>query len=449
MKRRKFIKKAAAATAGSIITPYILPSGRLFAQSGTRIVNHVVLVLFAGGIRNQESVEKAFISEQIGQTETGNVMENLLSGAPPNYGVIQDPFAQSGFNNWAPVLSDPVANNATLFQEMEYKEGSTGHYAGHLVAITGNYSDSGVNLNVNPEQPTIFEYYRKHSSKSAINAWWLSEGLGPYPSLNYSQHPSYGSIYGANYLRPASIFSDDFDYFQNVPSYQPDDVARIRKMRDFLNNNFDKAANELPGIQNTEEERDQIKQFILDTYDKAFNQQLDYPTENNNAFELTGDLINVTAAWEVLKTFAPELTVINTFNLDVCHSDFTSYLWYLHRADFGIGWLWDKIQSDPVLKDDTIMICVPEHGRNSAPNSLVDNNGLAAYDHTSDDNSRRIFALVAGPSGKVNQGQVVGSIGNPVGEIIDVAPTIAKILGFDADIPGGLLPGKSLDQAFV
>ena len=56
MKRRDFIKKSALATAGVIAAPYLLPSGRLYAASGTRRVNHVVFCLYAGGVRNLESV---------------------------------------------------------------------------------------------------------------------------------------------------------------------------------------------------------------------------------------------------------------------------------------------------------------------------------------------------------------------------------------------------------
>ncbi len=71
MKRRGFIKKATAATAGAFMAPYILPSGRLFAATGTRIVDHVVFCLFAGGVRNLESVHKA----------DGNLMPNTILGS--------------------------------------------------------------------------------------------------------------------------------------------------------------------------------------------------------------------------------------------------------------------------------------------------------------------------------------------------------------------------------
>ena len=82
-------------------------------------------------------------------------------------------------------------------------------------------------------------------------------------------------------------------------------------------------------------------------------------------------------------------------------------------------------------------------------NSLIDANGLAAYDHTSDANSREIFSLIVGPSGVINQNQSFGTAGTPIGESIDVVPTIAHILGFYDDIPTGMLPGRILTEAFV
>ena len=57
MKRRAFIKGMGLAAAGAFAAPYILPSGRLFAATGARKANHVVFCLFAGGVRNLESVQ--------------------------------------------------------------------------------------------------------------------------------------------------------------------------------------------------------------------------------------------------------------------------------------------------------------------------------------------------------------------------------------------------------
>jgi hypothetical protein len=445
MDRRKFISKTALATAGAFVVPYILPSGRLFAASGVRLANHVVFVLFAGGIRNQESVKQQYLLDQ-GVATTGNVMPNMLTGSQPTQNLV--------YQKWTPVLTTPLQQQGTLFKEMRYKDGPTGHYNGHTVGMTGAYTYTGLNLNINPEKPTIFEYYRKHyePEKSAINAWWLSEGLGPYPSLNYSRHEHYGSQYGANYMRPATTFGQlGVDYYSNLVNYQPDDVGRIRNVRDYLNANFDKEAADLPGIQNTEADRDRIRQFITGIIQGT--NPVEFPTPTGTATGATGDLVNIAAAWKVLQEFKPELIVCNTTNLDVCHSNFSNYIDFLHKADYGVGWLWNKIQGTEGaalgLKDDTILTAMPEHGRNGAPNSLVDQNGLRAYDHTGDDNSREVFCLIAGPPGVIVQNQVLGTASNPVGESIDAVPTIAKILGFDTDIPPGMLDGSVLSQAFV
>jgi hypothetical protein len=443
MKRREFIKNAGLISATAIIAPYILPTGRLFAASGTRIANHVVFVLFAGGLRNQETVDKLYVSAQTGFSSNGNIMPNMLSGATPLNQLVHTP--------WNPILTTPLQQRGTLFKEVRYSQGPTGHYNGHTVAITGKYTETGLNLNLNPDFPTIFEYYRKHNSpgESALNAWWLSEGLGPYSSLNYSSHPSYGPTFGANYMRPASVLELGLTAFNQAVNYQPDDVARINKIRNFLNNNFDKTVADLPGIYNTDGDRELIRQFILDMVQSASNGTIPLPTPGNNPSLLTGDLINIAAAWQVMDRFKPELMVINTFNSDICHQNYSSHLGLLHAADYGVGWLWDKIQSDPVLANDTIMICMPEHGRNLEPNNIVDGNGLRAIDHTGDNNARRIFSLIVGPSGKVVQNQVIGSQASPVGEAIDVVPTIAHILGFLPDIPSGMLSGNALTQAFV
>ncbi len=438
MNRREFIRRAGLTAATTLAAPYILPTGRLFATSPNRVVNHVVFVLFAGGLRQQETIEQRYISTQTGQSATGNIMNNMLAGTAPSQHILHAP--------WTPILQTPLSNFGTLFREMEYDQSPTGHYNAHSNAMTGQYTETGLNLNVNPAFPTIFEYYRKHSNASAMNAWWLSEGLGPYPSLNYSSHVDYGAKYGANYLRPASLWNNR--HYVSSMNYQPDDVARMNKVKDLLDHNFDRAAGTLQGISNTPQERQQIKDLIVNILTSIQNGTLPVPTPNNNYADLTGDLVNIATAWQVLETFKPELMVINTFNSDVCHSNFSNYLTALHRADFGVGWLWNKIQNDPVLANDTLLICMPEHGRNLATNNVFDTNGLGAFDHTGDANSRRIFSLIAGPAGKVRQNVSVGSQGSPIGKAIDIVPTIAHTLGFYNDI-STLLPGAPLLQAFV
>lgn len=442
MKRRKFIRNTFMATAGLISAPYILPAGTLSRSSGMRLANHVVLVLFGGGIRNQESVGQQYLLNQAAGPG-GNIMPNMLVGAQPAYNLVYTP--------WETAVAAPLSTRGTLYKHMRYASGPTGHFNGHTAVITGNYTPDSLNLSANPMMPTIFEYYRKHNDPvaSALNAWWMSIDLGPYVYLNYSQDPVYGARYGANYMSPNTTFGTiGIDYFSTLNTMHPEEIARMQTIKTFLDANFDRSVTDIPGITNTEEQRQQIQDFTLQLLQGAI--PIEFPLPVGVGYDqLTGDLANIAVSWKVLQQFHPELTVINTTNLDICHTNFSEYITNLHKADFGVGWLWDKIQSDPVLANDTIMICVPEHGRNMVQNTIPDANGLFAYDHTNDENSRDIFCLVVGPPSVVNQGLVMGTEEDPVGETIDVVPTIAHILGFKEAIPPGYLPGTVLESAFV
>ena len=81
--RREFIKKSGLAAAGLSVAPYILPSGRLFAPTGNRSSEHVVMVAFAGGVRQQESVLKRYLDDSQGEPYPGNIMYNMFSGDAP------------------------------------------------------------------------------------------------------------------------------------------------------------------------------------------------------------------------------------------------------------------------------------------------------------------------------------------------------------------------------
>ena len=91
----------------------------------------------------------------------------------------------------------------------------------------------------------------------------------------------------------------------------------------------------LPDIGNTDEERQEIRDFIRDTFAKVQTNQVVMPPVRDN-----GDLRTVGFACEVIRRFKPTLTVVNLSSVDGCHSDFTGYLRSLHRADHAVGFLW-------------------------------------------------------------------------------------------------------------
>lgn len=434
MKRRHFLKSSSLAASAALTIPYILPSGRLFAKTMSRKANHVVFCLFAGGVRNIEAIHQ----------DLGNLMPAMLEGADSTMDGL-DPVPDS-------VWPSPLIQSATLFKEFRYAEGPTGHYNGHTVALTGKYTDTGLNLRANPAAPTVFEYYLKHNSPAvtASNAWWVSNALGPYPALNYSTHPSYGPLYGANHLAPTSLFNNHtLPAIGNPKPFQFHEEEKIGQIRDFLNDNFGKEAlSDGLGNVNNPEDAAAIQAFIADMFQQgqagSFNSPLGIP--GNQA---TNDVFTILFAEEVIKAFQPELLVVNMTDVDACHQNFTAYCSNLRKSDYAVAHLWHTIQNTPGMADDTILIIAPEHGRNLEVNTLQDVYGRYGVDHTGDPTSREIFAMILGPAGVVNQNLTLGSPSTPIGESIDLVPTIANILGFDVNIPPGFLPGRVLQEAYV
>ena len=439
--RRQFLKTAGLATAGAFAAPYLLPSGRLFAATGARLANHVVVCLFAGGVRNLESVQKI----------DGNLMRSILNGTEsisPDIAAGMTPLPNSP-------LALPLQQFGTLYKEFRFNDGPTGHYSAHTVALTGHYTDTNLNIREAPTIPTVFELFRKHSSpeKSALNAWWVSNMLGPYPALNYSSYPGYGSAFGANFISPTSLISTGgFNALGDMRSYSNAQFANRNKVRDFLDKNFSSQFNpNQGGVVNPDSDATRVRTFVDTLLTNASNGLYNDPW-GVGAAAMNNDMYNMFFAEKVIQEFKPELLVVNMQDVDVCHFDFTRYADNLRKADYAVARLWQTIQSTPGMANDTVLIVVPEHGRNLQPNTVIDAYGRYAIDHTAitsagDQMSREIFCLIAGPPTVVVQNQ---SISQVRGESIDLVPTIASILGFDSDIPSSVsLPGQHLADAFV
>lgn len=429
MKRRSFIKKAAALSGAAIGVPYLLPSGRLFAKTNDTLADHVVMVLFAGGVRHQEAIGQQYLDGSQNERVPGNILYNLLTGEAPTDKIVYGTDASRPGEVPIPaILNQSLQRQGVLFQEMRATQ--IGHYGGLNVAVQGNtiYSQG---LKQKPINPTIFEYLRRHGGMKATDVWFIGNGIGnSVPLLNHSSHPDYGPQYAANFLAPTITFSaDGFKHLANSKVYHPEyELDPIYKMKLFLDNNFQKAAQTIGSIGNTPEEKLKIKNFIDETFEKTQNGTVAGPPVGG------GDNSVLGYAAEMMQYFKPKLTVINLNSVDTCHGNFTSYLSNMHRVDHGIGWLWDYIQNQvPGMSDNTIMMVMPECGRNLNPNPIKDENDWYGYDH-SDANAQRIFGMMVGPN--VDANLTIGSENNPIGHSADMVPTVAHILGIKETVMG-------------
>ncbi|RMD68723.1 MAG: hypothetical protein D6818_11185 [Bacteroidetes bacterium] len=433
MDRRTFIKKTALTAAGAIAAPYILPSGRLFATTNPPMAEHVVFILFAGGVRQQEAMYQRYLADSQGVDIEGNILYNLLPGEPPHqkivYGTVSDD-GQPGGQPIAPVLQTPLQQQGTLFREVRFSKAGTGHYVGLSTAVSGYYGTTQ-GLRQRPLHPTIFEYVRRFTGCPATKVWFIGNGINnSTPLLNHSDFPGFGRPYGANFFAPTVTFGQQGEsHLHGFKVYHPEEeLPEIEQMRYFLNQSFLQNGGEIPNLGNTTEEKEEIKRFIQSVFERKHTGQIAFPPVTDNA-----DLATMGYATEVLRWFKPKLTVINMSAVDSCHTSFTSYLQALHRADHAVGFLWHFIQTQiPEMAGNTVLIAMPEHGRNLTPNGILDENDWRAYDHDSDLNSRRIFTIMAGPG--IDQGLVLGTEDAPLGDATDVVPTIAEILGIKNDV---------------
>ena len=293
--------------------------------------------------------------------------------------------------------------------------------------------------------PTVFELYRKHNSPvhAARNAWWISHSNNLYPLLNHSSHPDYGLNYAANQIAPNPFFGWDVSTnLRHELEFTDQKASTIKDLQAYMDSNFKKTYSLNSGVINSADDREEMVAWMTEMQNKRVTGQLNNPWSIPSW--MSGDQYNVFFAEELIKKFQPELTVVNLFNVDVAHENFSAYCNALNRADYAVAHLWDTIQSTPGMKDDTVLIVMPEIGRNLNANSIIDQNGRAALDHTNGDPmARDVFCMVIGLDGVVNQ----DSVNTDLGATVDVVPTIADILGFRQDIDVSL-PGNVLQSAF-
>ena len=440
MNRRRFIRNAGIVSAGAFTAPYLLPSGRLFAATGQQLAQHVVYVLFAGGVRQQESILQRYLDDSQGRPYTGNIMYNIFNGDAPEdkivYGTDQDNGAAGG-TPIPRILQQTLQSQGLVFNEVMAQ--STGHYGGLNNLLQGS-TVTTQGLKQKPVHPTIFEYLRRHGGFPASKVWFVGNGIGnSLPLLNYSTDPNYGSKYGANFFAPSITFGDlGFQHLSNAKVYHPEnELDPIYQMKYFLDQSFSSVGAGSDSLGNTEEEKQDIKAFMKSTYEKVTQNLIPFPSVTDG-----GDAVNIGFACEVMKWFKPTITVVNLSGVDGCHSDFTGYLRALHRADHAVGHLWNYIQTQiPEMAANTIFIASPECGRNLNHNPIKDINDWYAFDH-SDANAARVFTVMAGPNVPTNLN--LGSETHPLGFTADNVPTIAQILGVKDDVmnAGFLAPGS-------
>jgi len=313
-------------------------------------------------------------------------------------------FMPDGQENIPHLLNDLIPQ-ATFFSQV-VNRGILGHYVATASIVTGVYETFNNFAPVPPDNPTVFEYFRKDVKRPATDCWVVAPSNG-FARIGESAHRAYGPGFGAGVILPKRLLSAALA------------GGERERYQHLLHDNYETPlyAPPLTGAQLELDRMAEVLKLSVDDF-AAHARSLASPDE-----------MSVYVARQLMRQLSPSLLWVTLHDIDVAHSGtFSLYVECIQRCDRLCAELWQAIQKDPEYANRTTMFILPDFGRDSD----IDSGGNGFQHHrTGDPASRTTWMMVLGPG--VRQNVVVD---RPV-ESIDLIPTLGSLLGFDARLSRG------------
>jgi hypothetical protein len=299
--------------------------------------------------------------------------------------------------------------------------GVLSHFNSTASIVTGNWQrvdDFGFQP---PSGPTIFEQYRKQSGAGPMDAWAIATNKS-FSTMGASGDRDFGLPFGANVVLPKQLL---LEAVQEVVRKNPNDGVASR----------DNVMRQLEGILSEGYEGvgwtifkagKQLDKSVRETLTRGLVEYIHGPEAPSSGDELTFFITR-----EVMREFAPRLMLVNFWDMDVAHwGSYSLYLQAITKTDRLTGMLWDEVQSNSSYKDKTIILVLPELGRDGDQNA---SNGF--LNHRSGDPSCRNTWMLA-----MGTGVKKGETDRPIHHV-DVSATAGELLGVKAgEIAGRAIP---------
>lgn len=360
--RRDFLRDAAGLAIGSTFVGS--PLARAAALPKNR---KVVVITFGGGARDQET----FAPE--GQENVPNLMRDLIP-------------------------------RATFFTQV-VNHGILGHYVATASLATGAYETVNNFASLPPENPTVFEYYRKELKRPSSDTWVVAPSNG-FNRIGESSHRSYGLGLGARVILPKHLLTA-------AMSSGHADYAHL------LRDNYE-TPYFTPELQGGEFELQQLETLLKLSVDdfKAHARTLSSPDE-----------LSVYIARQLMRQVAPSLLWITMHDIDIAHAGtYSLYVDGIRRTDRLCAEMWKTIESEPEYAGKTTILILPDFGRDADGDS--GGNGFQHH-RTGDALSRTTWLIAVGP------GIREGVVHDRAVDSVDLVPTIGSMLGFSAALSQG------------
>jgi hypothetical protein len=313
-------------------------------------------------------------------------------------------FLPDGQENIPHLLND-LLPRGTFFSQV-VNRGILGHYVATASLATGAYETFNNFAAVSPDNPTVFEYFRKDLKRPVTDAWVVAPSNG-FNGIGESRHRAYGKGLGAGVILPKRLFA---------AALNSNEEGRYEHL---LRDNYESplyapeiAGNDLQLHQMAELMKLSVSDFA------AHAKNLASPDE-----------LSVYVAKQLMHQLSPSLLWITLHDIDIAHSGaFSLYLQGIQRSDRLCLEIWRAIQSEPEYAGKTPMLILPDFGRDSDTDS--GGNGFQHH-RTGDALSRTTWMVAIGPGIREN---VV--VDRPV-DSTDLVPTLGARLGFSTRFAQG------------
>src|SRR5581483_1452046 len=262
-----------------------------------------------------------------------------------------------------------------------------------------------------PATPTLFEYVRRERALAKDGVWMIASNKALTYRIGASSAGSYGPGFGANVVFPkALLLTAVEDAIQKGRRSSVADREKLQAEIEAIMQGSDYEGLGWDVLGNTHR---------LDPSFEAPVQSAIQSFVHSNS-PATGDQLTFFVALEVMRRYAPSLLVVNLSDVEVAH--FGSYAMHLagvRNTDRLIYELWQEVNANPEYRDKTLMVVVPEFGRDPDGSNT---NGF--FNHRANSEScRRIWMMCLGPHHAHPQ-----IVERPV-RLVDVCPSLTAWLG--------------------
>jgi hypothetical protein len=320
----------------------------------------------------------------------------------------EDTLAPEGWIN-IPHLAQELVPQGLVYPVARY-DGLTGHFNSTGALVTGCRQDVDAYGSEAPVTPTIFELFRREHRLPPEEAWVIATNKS-FGLMGGSKLRAFGDPYSANVLLPKQLLIETIRAAVSTdagPGVEDRD-ALAERMMSALDEGYEGFGWRVfeSGRAIASELRATLAKSLLDYF-------------NDPTVPTSGDELTFFMTKEIMNRLAPSLLVVNFWDIDIAHyGAYSLYLEAIKRTDRLVHELWQHAQVLPEYRGRTTLLVVPELGRDGD----VAGNGFANH-RSGDESCRRVWLVAIGagvPSGAGTE--------RPI-RTVDVAPTVARILGF-------------------